>query len=60
MNKQSNYVVGLQYWFYPKCRVQARIHTATAISEITVICCKLNCRCVSKEKPYIPWTTPKF
>ena len=23
-DKQSNYVVGLQYWFYPKCRVQAQ------------------------------------
>lgn len=23
-NKQSNYVVGLQYWFYPKCRLQAQ------------------------------------
>ncbi|MEG1659131.1 MAG: porin [Bacteroides sp.] len=22
--KQSNYVAGLQYWFYPKCRVQAQ------------------------------------
>ena len=23
-DKQTNYVVGLQYWFYPKCRVQAQ------------------------------------
>lgn len=23
-NQQSNYVVGLQYWFYPKCRLQAQ------------------------------------
>ncbi len=24
MISKSNYVVGLQYWFYPKCRVQAQ------------------------------------
>lgn len=23
-NKQTNYVAGLQYWFYPKCRLQAQ------------------------------------
>lgn len=23
-DKQTNYIVGLQYWFYPKCRVQAQ------------------------------------
>lgn len=23
-DKQTNYVVGLQYWFYPKCRLQAQ------------------------------------
>ena len=23
-DKQTNYVAGLQYWFYPKCRVQAQ------------------------------------
>ncbi|MCD8182654.1 MAG: OprO/OprP family phosphate-selective porin [Bacteroides sp.] len=23
-DKQSNYVAGVQYWFYPKCRVQAQ------------------------------------
>lgn len=23
-NKQSNYIAGLQYWFYPKCRIQAQ------------------------------------
>lgn len=23
-DKQNNYVVGLQYWFYPKCRLQAQ------------------------------------
>lgn len=23
-DKQSNYVAGLQYWFYPKCRLQAQ------------------------------------
>lgn len=22
--KQSNYIVGVQYWFYPKCRIQAQ------------------------------------
>lgn len=23
-DKQSNYIAGLQYWFYPKCRIQAQ------------------------------------
>ena len=22
--KQTNYVAGVQYWFYPKCRLQAQ------------------------------------
>lgn len=22
--KQNNYIAGLQYWFYPRCRVQAQ------------------------------------
>ena len=22
--KQTNYIAGLQYWFYPKCRLQAQ------------------------------------
>jgi predicted porin len=22
--KQQNYVAGIQYWFYPKCRLQAQ------------------------------------
>lgn len=23
-DKQTNYVAGVQYWFYPKCRLQAQ------------------------------------
>ena len=59
-DKQSNYVVGYNIGSILNAGYRHSIHTATAISEITVTCCKRNCRCVSKEKPYIPWTTPKF